>query len=80
VPAQPDALRRVRILLGIAPFIATLIPLPWVNRVEPRVFGFPFLMFWLCACVVLTTACMALIYRLDPANRDLEPSGRTDGR
>jgi hypothetical protein len=57
-------------LLALLPFAAMLIGPFFVNRVEPTVFGVPFLLAWLVAWIGLTVAIMALIYRLDPTNRD----------
>jgi len=41
-----------------------------VNRVTPYVLGMPFILFWLVLWVVLISVTMAVIYRLDPANRE----------
>jgi hypothetical protein len=38
---------------------------PFANRVEPYVFGLPFLLFWIVAWVLITSAVMGLIYALD---------------
>jgi hypothetical protein len=39
---------------------------PWMaNRVEPRVFGFPFLLAWIVGGVLLTSLVMWLIHTLD---------------
>jgi hypothetical protein len=42
----------------------------FLNRVTPYVFGMPFLLAWLVASILLSTAIMAVIYRLDPDNRE----------
>jgi hypothetical protein len=57
-------------LLALLPFAAMLIGPFFVNRVEPTIFGMPFLLAWLVAWIGLTAAIMALIYRFDPTNRD----------
>ena len=62
-------MRMVR-LLALLPFAAMLIGPFFLNRVEPMIFGMPFLLAWFVAWTGLTAAIMALIYRLDPANRD----------
>lgn len=59
-------------LLAALPFIGILIGVPFVNRVEPLVLGMPFVLAWIVIWVVLTSAIMAAVYWLDPANR--EPS------
>jgi hypothetical protein len=60
-------------LFALLPFAAMLIGPFFVNRVEPTIFGMPFLLAWLVAWIGLTAAIMALIYRFDPINRD-DPS------
>jgi hypothetical protein len=62
-------MRSVR-ALALLPFLALLIGPFFVNRVTPYVFGMPFLLAWLVAWILLTAAIMAVIFRLDPANRD----------
>jgi formate hydrogenlyase subunit 3/multisubunit Na+/H+ antiporter MnhD subunit len=41
----------------------------FVNRVHSLVLGMPLLLAWLVIWVALTSAIMAVIYALDPANR-----------
>jgi len=63
-------------LLAALPFIGILLGVPFVNRVEPLVLGMPLVLAWIVLWVVLTAAIMAVVYRLDPANRahdDREP-------
>jgi Protein of unknown function (DUF3311) len=38
---------------------------PLWDRVEPRVLGMPFNMFWLLAWLVLTPALMSVAYRIE---------------
>jgi hypothetical protein len=64
-----DRMRSVRALV-LLPFLAMLIGPFFVDRVTPYVFGMPFLLAWLVAWILITAAIMALIFRLDPANRD----------
>lgn len=56
-------------LLAALPFIGILLGVPFVNRTEPLVLGMPFVLAWIVMWVVLTSAIMAIVYRLDPANR-----------
>ncbi|MGN6318388.1 DUF3311 domain-containing protein [Trinickia sp.] len=56
-------------LLAVLPFIGILLGVPFVNRVEPLVFGMPLVLAWIVFWVVMSAAIMALVYRLDPANR-----------
>ena len=56
--------------LSMLPFIGMLGFLPLVNRVEPYVLGMPFIMFWVVLWVVLTSVTMAIVFKLDPANKE----------
>ncbi|HEY3686159.1 MAG TPA: DUF3311 domain-containing protein [Streptosporangiaceae bacterium] len=49
------------VLYGVAPFVA--------NRIEPRVFGIPFLLFWIIAATVVSPLVIWLASRLDPVFR-----------
>jgi hypothetical protein len=40
---------------------------PLANRVEPYVFGLPFLLFWIVLWVVITSLVMGIVYSLDRA-------------
>jgi hypothetical protein len=55
----------LRVVLAAIPIAALTIAVPFVNRIEPRVFGLPFLLFWLTAWVVLTPAFIWGIGRLE---------------
>ena len=58
-------------VLAALPFIGILLGVPFVNRVEPLVLGMPFVLGWIVAWVVLSSIIMAIIYRLDPSNRQI---------
>lgn len=60
------ALRRYHCLAAL-PTIGLLAGVPFANRVEPYVLGLPFLLFWIVAWVVATSAIMWLIWALDHA-------------
>jgi Protein of unknown function (DUF3311) len=66
-------------LLAALPFIGILLGVPFLNRVEPLVFGMPLVLAWVVAWVVLTSVIMTLVYRLDSANRSSAPSRGTGG-
>ena len=57
-------------LLAALPFIGILLGVGFANRVEPVVLGMPFILFWIVMWVVLTSIIMAVVYRLDPSNRE----------
>lgn len=62
--------------LALAPALVIL-GAPWIaNRVEPRVFGFPFLLAWIVGGVLLTSLVMGIILVLDRRHAPYEP---TDG-
>ncbi|MBV8363414.1 MAG: DUF3311 domain-containing protein [Candidatus Eremiobacteraeota bacterium] len=41
------------------------VAVPLVNRVEPRIFGLPFLLAWIAAWVLFSPLFVFTIYRLD---------------
>jgi hypothetical protein len=53
--------------LALLPAIGMLAGAPFANRVEPYIFGLPFLLFWIVAWVVITSLVMGIIYALDRA-------------
>lgn len=57
-------------LLGCIPFLGMLGGIVWANKTTPYVLGMPFLLFWIVLWVLLTSGIMAVIYQLDPANRE----------
>lgn len=63
---------RLRHLLGVLPVLGMLGGVWFADRTEPYVLGLPFILFWMVAWVVLTSVVLAVIYRLDPANRSSE--------
>lgn len=46
----------IRFLLAAIPIIALTVAVPFVNRVEPRIFGLPFLLAWIAWWVLITPA------------------------
>jgi hypothetical protein len=60
--------------LAVLPTLGMLGGLPFANRVNPYVFGMPFLLAWIVAWVIATSIIMAVIYQLDRA-RDTERDG-----
>ncbi len=55
---------RSALLPAAVPILALVLGLPFANRLEPLVFGLPFLLFWMLAWVLLTPAFLALAYVL----------------
>ena len=58
-------------VLAALPFIGILLGVPFVNRVEQLLLGMPFVLGWIVAWVVLSSIIMAIVYRLDPSNRQI---------
>jgi hypothetical protein len=50
-------------VLASVPFGGLCFSVSFWDRVDPRVLGLPFNMFWILAWLVLTPALMAIIYR-----------------
>ena len=56
---------RYALLLGCIPFLALVFLLPFVNRIEPVIFGLPFLLFWIVAWILLTPPILLTAYLLE---------------
>ena len=56
--------------LALLPFVAMLVGPFFVSRVTPTILGMPFLLAWFVAWILISAAIMAVIFSLDPANRD----------
>ena len=57
--------RRAYRWLAVLPAIGLLVGTPFADRVRLYVFGLPFLLAWIVAWVLITSALMALIHTLD---------------
>jgi hypothetical protein len=55
----------LRVLLAAIPIAALTVAVPFVNRVEPRVFGLPFLLFWIALWVLLASPLLWAVGRLE---------------
>jgi hypothetical protein len=64
------------ILLSAVPVVGSLIV---VNSERPYVLGLPMVVFWAVLWVPLTTVVMAVVYCLDPANREPDEPGELAG-
>jgi Protein of unknown function (DUF3311) len=60
------------VLLIVLPFLAQLVVLPFVNRIDPIILGLPFLQFWLFLWIVLTPFCTFGIYQLQKSQGGLD--------
>lgn len=68
--------------LALLPTLGLLVGVPFANRVHAYVVGLPFLLFWIVAWVLITSALMALIEFLDRRRdaREFEPHRRPPER
>ncbi|MDR2077312.1 MAG: DUF3311 domain-containing protein, partial [Desulfovibrio sp.] len=53
------------LVVGV-PFTLLVLCFNVYNRIEPMVFGFPFLYFWLFSCLFISFASMYVGWRIDP--------------
>ena len=59
--------------LAVIPFIGMLTGPAVHNEVDPFILGMPFPLGWISVWVVLTAIIMAVVYLIDPANREDAP-------
>ncbi len=51
-------------MLAATPALMLSVGVPLVNRIEPRIFGLPFIMAWIIVWTLLTPVCLSAIDRL----------------
>jgi hypothetical protein len=51
--------------IALVPVIALTLGIPLANRVDPRIFGMPFLPAYIALWIVLTPPIMLAVYRLE---------------
>lgn len=59
------AVRSLRLLFALVPILALSVAVPLVNRIEPRVLGLPFVLFWIVLWVVLTPGFLWCVGRVE---------------
>ena len=64
-PAPPSTARFVRFALAAIPVAALTVGVPFVNHVEPRILGLPFVLAWIMGWVVLTPVFLWSVGRLE---------------
>lgn len=66
-PARAGAPYRLHAyhLLMAVPAIGMLVGVPFANHVRTQVLGLPFLLFWILAWVLVTSAVTGIVYRID---------------
>ena len=65
---------RLALAVAIIPALVLVAGLPFVNRIEPIVFGLPFLLCWIVGWVLVTPIFLGTAYLLVRAGND-RPSG-----
>jgi hypothetical protein len=65
---------RWSLVLGAIPFLTLVFALPFVNRIEPVILGFPFVLFWIVLWILLTPPILYAAYRLE-MRRDKDKAG-----
>ena len=59
--------RLQRYALAAIPIAMLTVGIPFANRIEPRVFGLPFLLAWIIVWILLTPLFLTLVERGEPA-------------
>ena len=59
--------------LAAIPFIGMLVGPAAHNEIDPFILAMPFPLGWISVWVVLTAIIMAVVYLIDPANREDAP-------
>ena len=57
-------------ILALVPFLGILVGAIFLGNDSGLIIGLPVLFAWLIAWIILTSVIMAIIYMLDPANRN----------
>ncbi len=55
----------LRATLVLVPILALTIAVPFVNHLDPTVFGLPFVLLWVVAWVFATPVCLWLVGRVE---------------
>jgi hypothetical protein len=55
----------MRLLIAAVPVAALTIVVPFVNRLEPRILGLPFILAWILAWVALTPVFLWAVGRVE---------------
>ncbi|MDQ0191603.1 DUF3311 domain-containing protein [Alicyclobacillus cycloheptanicus] len=55
--------------LAVVPLLFIFVGIAFANHATPIVLGMPFLFFYTVLCVILTSICIAIVYKFDPTNK-----------
>lgn len=56
---------RRAVLLALVPVVALTVAVPFVNRVNPSLFGMPFVLLWIAAWVLVSPVFLWLVGRAE---------------
>jgi hypothetical protein len=59
------AMKPLRVVLTLVPFVWTVGGIPWVNRVHPMVLGLPFMVFYILLGILVAFGCLMGMYHID---------------
>jgi hypothetical protein len=77
MPAEHPRHPITGLLVALVPAVALVGGLPFVNRLEPLVFGLPFLLAWILGWVVVTPLFLYVAYI---ASTEARATGSTEAR
>ena len=66
---RPGGVSLRAVAVALVPVLALTAGIPFANRLEPRIFGLPFLLAWIVGWIALTPVFMAVVHRLDRSRR-----------
>ncbi|WML55787.1 DUF3311 domain-containing protein [Neobacillus sp. PS3-12] len=59
-------------ILVLIPFLAQLVALPLVNKINPFILGFPLFHFWLLIWMILTPIFTWAVYKIQKSRGEIE--------
>jgi hypothetical protein len=69
VDKDGEQMKKIIYVISAVPALGSLIV---INRIEPYVLGMPFVLFWAICWVCLTSVCLIIANKLDPATKEEE--------
>jgi len=66
---------KLALIFGAIPYLTMVLALPFVNRIEPMILGFPFLLFWILFWVAMTPPILLLAYLCEKKFNPKEEGG-----
>lgn len=63
----------IRLIFASIPFITLILAIPFVNKLEPMIWGMPFLLWWLVVNVTLTPVWLSIVYLIEKQAKMVVP-------